>query len=413
MEGQTTAASNSGISTGSASSGLPIGTASSNSATTDSGAGGATSNGTSAGVGATSGGGAGGATSSSTASVSSTTGGGTGGGTTGTWHAATASAVTDALLTAEYDNWKQLHWQACDDGSSVVVKDGSVVSEGIAYGMLLAANFDDRAVFDGLWQYYSDHLDANGLMNWATSLCEAPGNNNANAATDAELDATMALLQAQAAWPDGNYLSAAEALAQRVLDHETDTCDAALVLLPGDAWGGCNDSDTRINPSYFAPGYYRMFANSFPTQAEQWNQLLESSYGLYASYQAISPLVPDWDNYPYGDEAGVNNYYYDACRTPWRVAVDYAWSGEPRAATFLEKVASWVDDNGGIGSPGGRDNNSAFNGAFALSGATDQAKLDTYVSAWLDSGGDDTPYFQGTLRVLYLLVAGGRFASPS
>ena len=33
------------------------------------------------------------------------------------------------------------------------------------------------------------------------------------------------------------------------------------------------------------------------------------------------------------------------------------------------------------------------------------------MSAWLGATMDDTPYFQGTLRVLYLLVAAGRFSS--
>lgn len=329
----------------------------------------------------------------------------------GEWHGAVTPLVTAEILNDEYATWKDRHVQTCSDGSSVVVKDGSVVSEGIAYGMLLAANFDDRELFDGLWQYYTDHLDANGLMNWATSLCESAGDNNANAATDAELDAAMALIQAHARWPDGGYLTFAEDLTQRILAYETDVCDDQLVLLPGDAWGGCNDTDTRINPSYFAPGYYRVFAAKFAAQAEQWNQLLENTHALYTSYQALFPLVPDWDNHPYGDEASLDHYNYDACRTPWRVATDYAWSGDSRSAAFLANVATWVDANGGIGSPGGRANNSAFNGAFALSAVTDAGKFDSYVSAWLNSGGDDGPYFQGTLRVLYLLVAAGRFPS--
>lgn len=340
---------------------------------------------------------------------SATTGGS--GGVPGEWHGAVTPLVTEQLLTSEYATWKDRHVQRCSDGSSIVVKDGAVVSEGIAYGMLLAVNFDDRELFDGLWQYYTDHADENGLMNWATSLCESPGNNGANAATDAELDAAMALVQAHARWPDAGYLTSAEALAQRILTYETDVCDGQLVLLPGDAWGGCNDTDTRINPSYFALGYYRVFAAKFPAQAEQWNELRDNAHTLYASYQALFPLVPDWDNHPYGDEASLDHYNYDACRTPWRVAIDYAWTGDVRSSTFLENVATWLDANGGIGSPGGRANNSAFNGAFALSGVTDSATLDRYVADWLGSGGDDGPYFQGTLRVLYLLVAAGRFPS--
>ena len=77
------------------------------------------------------------------------------------------------------------------------------------------------------------------------------------------------------------------------------------------------------------------------------------------------------------------------------------------ARTFLEGVTGWTDANG----LGSMPNNSAFVGSFALAAAYDQAKLDAAVAAWLAGNGDDNPYFQGTLRVLYLLAAAGKFPS--
>jgi endoglucanase len=129
--------------------------------------------------------------------------------------------VTDSLLQSEYAAWKSAHAQDCGDGSWVIKKDaGSVVSEGIAYGMLLSAAMNDQSLFDGVWKYYNDHLDAQGLMNWATGVCDAPGDNEANAASDSDLDATMALIQASARW-GGDYLLQAESLASKVLSEET------------------------------------------------------------------------------------------------------------------------------------------------------------------------------------------------
>ena len=56
------------------------------------------------------------------------------------------------------------------------------------------------------------------------------------------------------------------------------------------------------------------------------------------------------------------------------------------------------------------DKNSAFIGAFALSGmAVSQAKADQYLNDWLSANVDDTPYFQGALKGLYLLVANHNF----
>jgi endo-1,4-beta-D-glucanase Y len=334
--------------------------------------------------------------------------GGSAGAAGSTWHAAIASAVTDEMLAAEYSTWKTQHVQACSDGTAVVKKDGgSVVSEGIAYGMLLSVASGDRELFDGLWNYYLDHVDPNGLMNWATGICDPAGNNNANAATDGDLDAAMALVQAEARWPGSGYLTSAEELAGKIVTFETEVCDGRAILRPGDEFGGCSDtSSPRINPSYFSPGYYRVFSRLFPAQAERWDALLAGTYELYPLYQArMDGLVPDWSAVDGSDWYGAG-YSYDACRTPWRVMVDYAWSGDARARTFLENVNQWVATNGLVGS---HPENSAFVGAKALASAVDQAAFDSAVATWLASNGDDMPYFQNTLRVLYLYAAAGKF----
>ncbi len=327
-----------------------------------------------------------------------------------TWNSAKSETVTDEQLQAEYARWKKAHVEACSNGSQVVVKDGSVVSEGIGYGMLLAAGMADQPLFDGLWRYYQEHLDKNGLMNWSTGKCDASGNNNSNAATDADLDTAMALVQAAARWPSSAYLAKAQALTGKIVQFESDMCSGRRVLRPGDAFGGCSDAnDQRINPSYFAPGYYKVFAHYFPDQAEAWTALGDGSYQLYAIYQArMTNLVPDWSG-PDGSDNG-SGYSYDACRTPWRVAVDYGWSGDTRAKTFMRNICTWVDANGGL-PKAAQAQNSAFLGAFALAGGYEQGKFDGYLTAWLSAEVDDDPYYQGTLRVLYLFVAAGKFSS--
>jgi hypothetical protein len=92
--------------------------------------------------------------------------------------------------------------------------------------------------------------------------------------------------------------------------------------------------------------------------------------------------------------------------------MDFMWYCTPEAKTVLEKFSKFIDGKGGVAKTG-YANNSAFVGAFADSGiAISQAKIDSYVSDWMgDSSMDDAPYFQGTLRRLYLLVAGGQMLS--
>jgi len=150
---------------------------------------------------------------SSTAGTSSA-GGTTGtGGSTGTGGAsstgggsgmcASAFFSTEAAgkKAAEYTAWKTAFIQECTANASAVVKNGGgVYSEGIGYGMLLAANNNDQALFDELWKFYTDHVDKNGLMNWAMDACAAPGDNTANAAADGDLDAALGLVVANKVW---------------------------------------------------------------------------------------------------------------------------------------------------------------------------------------------------------------------
>lgn len=341
------------------------------------------------------------------------TGTGGGGSPSGMCSTAFFSAEAAERKATEYSTWKAKYVQECTASNSAIVNHGGgVYSEGIGYGMLLAAHNDDQKLFDKLWKFYMDHLDPNGLMNWSMEACAAPGNNNANAASDGDLDAAMGLIIADKVW--GGYKTQAQELIAKIKKYETDTCANGLVVLrPGDKFGGCTESATkgRVNPSYFAPGYYRAFATIDAANAEFWTKLAADSYTLLAQYQAkMNGLVPEWGFSDGSTES--NSYDYNACRTPWRVAMDYMWYCTPEAKTVLEAFSKFVDSKGGV-TKTGYANNSAFIGAFANAGvAISQAKIDTYVKDWLgNTSGDDTPYFQATLRRLYLLVAGGQALS--
>lgn len=336
----------------------------------------------------------------------SAAGGAAGGGLCAT---AFFSAEAAGKLAAEYESWTKTYVQDCPATNSAVVKNGGgVYSEGIGYGMLLAANNNDQKLFDKLWKFYTDHLDKKGLMNWSMEACAAPGDNTANAASDGDLDVAMGLVTANKVW--GGYADAAKGLIGKIKEFETDTCPNGLVVLrPGDVWGGCSDKSNmgKVNPSYFSPAYYRVFATVDTANADFWLKLATDSYALLAQYQEkMSGLVPEWG---YHDGRVEGNYDYNACRTPWRIAQDYMWNCTPEAKTFLEKIGGFVDGKGGVANTG-YAKNSAFVGAFADSGvAISQAKIDGYVKDWLSASGmDDTPYFQGTLRRLYLMVAGGK-----
>lgn len=334
------------------------------------------------------------------------------GGSTGSgaWYAYKPQDIYRDQLRTEYENWKAKYFVDCGDGSADIRKNGSeAVSEGTGYGMLMAVSMDDRLTFDRLATGFQKRRNSRGMMSWQFSVCG--GVWGENAATDGDLDIAMALVMADRKW--GGYRFLAEPLITALKQYGTSECDGRLVLRPGDMWGGCRDgADQRLNPSYFAPAYYRVFASYLPNQADLWNALARDSYVLLDLYQRnMGGLFPDWS---YSNGATVGTYGYEACRVPWRIGTDFAWHGKAEAANVLKNLYDYAQSRGGPVQAVDQKN-SCFIGGLALTAtARDQNAADQWYRDWIsnipqapDPQVGDNPYYQGTLRVLYLLLAGG------
>lgn len=313
--------------------------------------------------------------------------------------------VDEAILEQEWESWKKHRVRDCNDGSACVPREeGDCISEGIGYAMLLAVAFDDRTSFDKFWTYYKNHrIASNQLMNWQTTACG--GNIASGTATDGDIDTAFALLQAACKWTGTSYKTDATTLISSIRTNEVEPCNGKLVLRAGAGYGGCS----KTNPSYFAPAYYKVFATV--SGDTSWNTLATDSYALLSTVQGkMNGLVPNWTdqsgNIPSGDDG---KYGPDASRTPWRIATDYVWNGETKAATFLDNVIKYVDSNGGVQrslSP-----NSTYRGPLGLSAVhKDATKAKDYADAWLTTSVDDTTYFPGTLRPIYMLLATQKFS---
>ena len=78
------------------------------------------------------------------------------------------------FLKTAYEEWKNNYVTSVGAGGNLRVKrdygDGmhpnDTVSEGQAYGMLLAVYFDDKETFDQLFNYAEYHSDESLLMHW-------------------------------------------------------------------------------------------------------------------------------------------------------------------------------------------------------------------------------------------------------
>lgn len=335
---------------------------------------------------------------------------------------------TNILSNDVYDayvSWRNTFPETCGNGRYRIRFDNpsETVSEGIAYGMLLSVYANDKELFDGLWLYYQDFLNSNGVMNWKINGCNSVL--GFNGATDAELDAAYALIVADKRWGNAgtvNYQSDALSLIDIIKNHEVE--NGTFVLKPGDAFGGSN----LTNPSYLSPGYFRTFG-IYSNDSTFWNAVADKSYEIINSNLtqngAVFNLVSDWcsaDGSYSNNASGFYNqgqsYFYDAARTPWRIAVDYIWYNNADALSYLNLCNNFVNAQGGFDEiyPGYSQTGVAITTSYkdpAFTGAYASAAMSSTSQNFVDTGytvlkGQPTgAYFGATLRVMYMFTATG------
>jgi len=261
------------------------------------------------------------------------------------------TAYNNDDVTAAYTKWKanlvvsdsksggQRVQRTSSDGVNGNTPLNSTVSEGIGYGMNIAVYMGDHTLFDNIRKYEQAHLDPNGLMNWSI---DASGNTTSSggmtvgggAATDADEDMAWALAMADKQWGSSgtlNYLKLAQTQIGAIWNHEVYQSKLAG---PGDSWGPTNLFGD-INISYFAPAYYRLFKQL--DSGHDWDAVnttvFDTIFGAgdngmgalnSSNKNTGNGLVPGWCTSTGGSSsAGPFNYQYDACRTPFRIGIDW------------------------------------------------------------------------------------------
>jgi endoglucanase len=221
---------------------------------------------------------------------------------------------------------------------------GDTVSEGQAYGMLLAAAIGDRSRFSSIWAWTRTHLQRpDGTLNWHWENGRVTG---AGPAADADLDAARALLVAAARFGHRAYRSEALSIGRGVLATETTRAAGKLVLVAG-PWAR---AQAIVDPSYFSPATFDALYRA--SHDRRWRVLRYSSVRLAWRLTQHAPgLPPDWAQvHPWGVQAigapgkgTPASYGYDAVRLPVRMAEACEPSARRRAAAlwpFLRRAGS-------------------------------------------------------------------------
>lgn len=353
----------------------------------------------------------------------------------------------DGQVTTFYNQWKARYVRkACNTSSQYFIwfeRPGNkqCVSEGQGYGMMitvLMAGYDVQAktTFDGLYQYYAAHPAKKGqlLMSWAQNYqCK---NTDNSSATDGDMDIAYALLLADRQWGSAgaiNYLRAAKLLLGDIMKYEINPKTYTILLSNGAEYDSEDYYDTRT--SDFMPSHFKAFAKA--TGDARWQKVTDNTYelfaGMVAKYSTEAGLVPDFiQNVKHPRPAKANYleakydgaYNYNACRVPWRLAVDYLQNGDPRAKTMCDRINKWLrktteDNPDNISAGYSLEGNDlpkryfealSFIGPFATSAAVDAKNQQWLNNTWnylVKFKLKDYDYYDNSIKLLDMLVISG------
>lgn len=228
-------------------------------------------------------------------------------------------------------------------------------SEGQAYAMLRAVLIDDPTTFDLTLNWAENNLhrlDAKGkkidqLWSWKWGKDKGKwGAIDKNFASDADIDAAMALILASRRWKRPEYLDLARTKLRDLWNFSTIAAAGnKRYLLPGPVEAFASAPPTiYLNPSYFAPYAFRLFAQVDPSH--NWLSLVESSYQVLekSSQTSVVGLPSDWIALdtktgrfsPVPAASKLESVYsFDAYRVWWRIAWDAELFKAPEAERYL------------------------------------------------------------------------------
>jgi endoglucanase len=315
-------------------------------------------------------------------------------------------------LKSEYDRWAKAEISSCDNNSIMIKSDQGSKVEAVGFGMLILVYMGDKTKFDQLYNFYKTNCNsgAGGLMGW---IGQCGGNGNCSA-SDGDVDVAFSLIIASWQWPDGGYLEKAKQVIANLKKVVT-TCGSLKALQMGISGGNVYNGCNQVDISYSNPAAFREFAKVIGNAQDSalWAQAADDTYTiLNAGANASTGLVADRQSTG-GSPSG--NYAYDACRTPWRICLDYLWNGNEKALAWCKKVSDWAYKIGPqkikdgytlSGSSSGGNHNMAFTGGFAIAAmANSQAMVDEFGTELKKI--KDTYWFTFCLTPCYLLTLTG------
>lgn len=354
----------------------------------------------------------------------------------------------DSTIADYYKKWKSRYLKKSEGGKIgngyyIYMKgtggSGSEVttSEAHGYGMIifaLMAGYDDSAkiYFDGMVNLFDLHRSTinDNLMSWIIDTV----NGNSDAATDGDMDIAYSLLLADNQWGSQgkiNYRSKSLTMINSGIKGSDVRTGYSKRTTLGD-WDS-NPYNTRSSDwmADHMRAYHDFTSDTF------WLEATDTIYSIItqisSTYSKTTGLMPDFivgknaaPAEPDFLEAETDgDYSWNACRFPWRIAVDYAHYGTGQAKQSLNKILNWLkgttdDDPKNIvagykldGSKAVRYSDVAFTAPFIAACIVDATYQEYLNNGWNVIQTAQGDYYGDSIALLCLLLISGNWWKPS
>jgi endo-1,4-beta-D-glucanase Y len=303
----------------------------------------------------------------------------------------------------------------------------------MGYGMLItvlmsASDPDSKAIFEGLDRFrrrFPSSINPE-FMCWKIPPSEHPKKNDS--ATDGDLDIAFSLLLADKCWGSSTYpyLEEAKNLIRNI----------GISLIRPDyslRLGDWNSENGETRTSDFMPINFRAFheATGNPLWEKVENRCYEILEELQCGFAPDTGLLPDFSVNKAGTwvpaKAGFlegphdGDYYYNACRVPWRLGWALMEGGDARDRRILERIKKWRTSKifspekfaAGYRLDGTRVKNGDFDTACFIS-PTGVSAMALGDRAWKEAVFDYAiksreEYYEDTLNLLCLIIMSGEY----
>jgi len=313
-------------------------------------------------------------------------------------------------------------------------------SEAHGYGMLIFALMagyekDAKAYFDGMYNMFDQHRSTvnPNCMSWIIDKTEECKYDDGSA-TDGDMDIAYALLLADKQWSSEGCINYRQLSKEMITEGLKKSC---MSLSSQRAMLGDWDKDQwSTRSSDWMVGHFRAYYAA--TGDTFWLDAAEKVYELINSitstYSSTTGLMPDFivgetpkpaPEYFLNEFKETDEYNWNACRYPWRIAADYAHYNTPEAKQVLVQLLDFImietegepgNINAGYylnGEPMVDYTDGAFVGPLVLASTVDEKYQSFLNKGWDQMKTMQANYFGDTICLLNMIMISGNWWNPS